>query len=133
MVKSGRRFALREPDAAIERQARALRLSPVDPNSYMMNTVMAHAHFFACRYEEAAPWASKGIATAPDYQSALRIGAAIYALDGRQADAQAMLARLRTHHPHLKLGNVRDVLGPYRDPTHLSKYIGALRRAGLSK
>ncbi|MGC1576759.1 MAG: winged helix-turn-helix domain-containing protein [Beijerinckiaceae bacterium] len=124
---------LREPDAAIERQARALRLSPVDPNSYMMNTVMAHAHFFACRYEEAAAWVRRALRQQPDYQSALRIGAAIYALNGRQADAQAMAARLRTHHPHLKLGNVRDVLGPYRDASHLSKYVGALRRAGLPK
>jgi TolB-like protein len=124
---------LGEPDAAIERQARALRLSPVDPNSYMMNTVMAHAHFFACRYAEAAAWARGALRHQSDFQSALRIGAAIYALEGRLADAQAMAARLRTHHPHLKLGNVRDVLGPYRNPSHLSKYIGALRRAGLPK
>ncbi len=122
-----------ELDAAIERQARALRLSPVDPNAYMMNTVMAHAHFFACRYEEAAAWARRALQQQPDFQSALRISSAIYALDGRQAEARAMAARLRTYHPHLRLGNVRDVLGPYRDPSHLSKYVGALRRAGLPK
>src|SRR5262249_8042450 len=49
---------LGEPDAAIERLARAMRLSPLDPNITRMQNAVAHAHFHAERYEEASSWAA---------------------------------------------------------------------------
>src|SRR5262245_33636268 len=48
---------LGEPDRAIERFARAMRLSPIDPYTCFMQEGMAHAHFFAGRHDEAVSWA----------------------------------------------------------------------------
>jgi TolB-like protein len=122
---------LGEPDAAIGRQARAMRLSPVDPSIYMMQSATAHAHFFAGRYREASSWARMALREQPDYQSALRIAASSYVLDERHEEAREMMARLRQGHPALRLANLRNVLGPYRQVEYVSKYEDALRKAGL--
>jgi tetratricopeptide (TPR) repeat protein len=53
---------LGEPESAIERFARAMRLSPLDPRAMGMKVGTAHAHFFLGRYDEAASWAGNGIA-----------------------------------------------------------------------
>jgi len=50
---------LGEPEAAIERFARAMRLSPLDPPPRTPSGT-AHAHFFLGRYDEAASWAAMG-------------------------------------------------------------------------
>ena len=122
---------LGEPDAAIEHQARAMRLSPVDPSIYMMQSATAHAHFFAGRYGEASSWARMALREQPDYQSALRIAASSYVLDGRHDEAREIMVRLRQRHPPLCLANLRNVLGPYRRVEYVSKYEDALRKAGL--
>jgi len=44
---------LGEPEAAIERFARAIRLSPLDKLVAGMRAGTAHAHFFLGRYDEA--------------------------------------------------------------------------------
>jgi TolB-like protein len=49
---------LGEPELAIERFARAMRLSPLDPLATGMRSGTAHAHFFLGRYDEAASWAA---------------------------------------------------------------------------
>ena len=71
-----------EPEVAIEHLARATRLSPLDPLTNRTRTTTAHAHFFAGRYDEAASWAAMTLREWPDYQTALRIAAASYALAG---------------------------------------------------
>src|ERR1700729_1114879 len=48
-----------EPDAAIEHFARAMRLSPLDPELYRMQAGMAVAHLFAERFDAASSWAEK--------------------------------------------------------------------------
>jgi tetratricopeptide (TPR) repeat protein len=66
---------LGEPEAAIERFARAMRLSPLDP-SLRIPSGTAHAHFFLGRYDEAASWAAMALQDNADYQPGLRIAAA---------------------------------------------------------
>src|SRR5262245_23241574 len=46
-----------EPDQAVECFAHAARLNPIDPNNFFMQQGMAHAHFFADRFDEALTWA----------------------------------------------------------------------------
>src|SRR6266481_2041102 len=46
------------PEAALERFARAMRLSPLDPRLTAMRAGTAHAHFFLGHYDEAASWAA---------------------------------------------------------------------------
>src|SRR6266404_4915287 len=64
---------LGEPEAAIERFARAMRLNPLDPRAMGMRSGTAHAHFFLGRYDEAASWAAMALQDNPDYQPGLRI------------------------------------------------------------
>ena len=54
---------LGEPKPAIERFARAMRLSPLDPRASAARAGTAHAHFFLGRYDEAASWAAMAFTT----------------------------------------------------------------------
>ncbi len=92
---------------------------------------MAHAYFFADRYDEASSWAAKALRDAPDLQPSLRINAACNALAGRLEQAQKSMVRLRQLNPTLRVSNLKDVLGPYRNAEDLSRYEEGLRQAGL--
>ena len=122
---------LGEPEPAIERFARAMRLSPLDPWVTGMRAGTAYAHFFLGRYDEAASWAAMALQDNPDFQPGLRIAAASNAMAGRPEQAQKAVARLRQLNPALRVSTLKDVLGPYRRAEDLSRYEEGLRRAGL--
>ena len=122
---------LGEPDAAVARFDRAVRLSPVGLRTYGLRYAMAHAHFFAGRYDEASSWAAMAMGNRADVQPVLRIDAASNALAGRLEQAQKSMARLRALHPTLRLSGLRGVIGPYRRPEDVAKYAQGLRKAGL--
>ncbi len=122
---------LGEPEAAIERFARAMRLSPLDPSLLLMRSGTAHAHFFLGRYHQAASWAATALQDNPDSQPGLRIDAASNAMAGRLEQAQKAVARLRQLNPTLRVSSLKDVLGPYRHAENISQYEEGLRRGGL--
>jgi TolB-like protein/class 3 adenylate cyclase len=122
---------LGEPEAAIERFARAMRLSPLDPLVAAMRAGTAHAHFLLGRYDEAASWAAMALQDNPDYQPGLRTAAASNAMAGRPEQAHKAMARLRQLNPALRVSTLKDVLPPYRRAEDLSRYEEGLRRAGL--
>ena len=122
---------LGEPEAAIERFARAMRLSPLDPSLLLMRSGTAHAHFFLGRYHQAASWAATALQDNPDSQPGLRIDAASNAMAGRPEQAHQAMARLRQLNPALRFSTLKDVRGPYRRAEDLSRYEEGLRRAGL--
>jgi TolB-like protein/class 3 adenylate cyclase len=122
---------LGEPELAIERFARAMRLSPVDPLVIRMRIGTAHAHFFLDRFDEAASWAAMALQEIPDHQPALRIGAASNAMAGRLEQAQEAVARLRQLNPALRVSTLKNVLGPYRHAEYISRYEEGVRQAGL--
>jgi TolB-like protein len=78
---------LGEPEPAVERFARAMRLSPLDPRVTAMQVGTAHAHFFLGRYDEAASWATMALQGNPVLQPRLRIAAATNAMAGRPEQA----------------------------------------------
>jgi TolB-like protein/class 3 adenylate cyclase len=121
---------LGEPESAIERFARAMRLNPLDPWATLMQVGTAHAHFFLRRYDEAASLAAMALQDNPDFQSGLRIDAASNAMGGRPEQAHKTVARLRQLNPTLRVSNLKHVLGPYRHEG-LSRYEEGLRQAGL--
>jgi tetratricopeptide (TPR) repeat protein len=92
---------LGEPEAAIERYARAMRLSPLDLLTTGMRAGTAHAHFFLGHYDEAASWAAMTLQDNPDFQGGLRIDAASNAMAGRPEQAHKAMARLRQLNPTL--------------------------------
>jgi TolB-like protein len=122
---------LGEPEAAIERFARAMRLNPLDPWMISMRIGTAHAHYFLGRYDEAVSLAAAALQDNPNWQPGLRISAASNAMAGRRERAQNEVARLRLLNPTLRVSNLKDVLGPYRRPGDLLQYEEGLRRAGL--
>jgi TolB-like protein/class 3 adenylate cyclase len=122
---------LGEPEAAIERFARAMRLSPLDPWLLGMRAGTAYAHFFLGRYDEAASWAAMALQDNPHYQPGLRIAPASNAMAGRPEQAHKAVVRLRQLNPTLRVSNLKDVLGPYQQAKHVEQYQEGLRRAGL--
>jgi TolB-like protein/Tfp pilus assembly protein PilF len=122
---------LGEPDMAIERFARAMRLSPVDPTMPRMQAATADAHFHAGRHDEAAAWAALALRHAPDHHNALRINAAANALTGQLDRAGSSIARLRQLDPILRVSNLQRSQGPYRRAEYTARYEEALRKAGL--
>ncbi|UWU94189.1 winged helix-turn-helix domain-containing tetratricopeptide repeat protein [Bradyrhizobium sp. CB1015] len=122
---------LGEPESAIERFSRAIRLSPLDPWLMAMRAGTAYAHFFLDRHDEAASWAAMALQCSPDYGPGLRITAASNAMAGRPEQAQKAVARLRELSPTLRLSNFKDVIGPYRRAEDVARYEEGLRKAGL--
>jgi TolB-like protein/DNA-binding SARP family transcriptional activator len=125
------RIWLGEPDTAIEKLTRTMRLSPLDPRMVEMQTATAYAHFFAGRYEEASSWVGMALRDRPDSVTALWIAAASNALAGWPEQAQKALARLQQLQPALRVSNLRDHLGPYRRPEDVARYEEGMRKAGL--
>jgi tetratricopeptide (TPR) repeat protein len=121
---------LGDPQTALEWFARAMRLSPLDPMIPWMKIGTAHSYFFLARYDEAVSWAALSLQDDPDSQAALRISAASNALAGRPEEAHKAAARLHQLYPTLRVSNLKEVLGPYRD-ADLSLYENGMRQAGL--
>jgi TolB-like protein len=119
-----------EPEVAIERFARAMRLSPQDPQIFNFHMGTAAAHFFAGRYAEALSWAEKAMREQPNYILSTSMAAASGALAGRLAEAEKAMARLRQLDPTLRLSNLKDLI-PVRRSEDFAKWVEGMRRAGL--
>jgi tetratricopeptide (TPR) repeat protein len=126
------RVWLGEPEAAIERVSRALRLNPADPHSFSMYSVLAHAHFFAGRDTDALSWAEMAIREKPEYILIHYIAAASNALAGRLADARRAMGRVRQLDPSRDTSNLQ-ILFPLRRQEDLARLAEGLRLAGLSE
>ena len=122
---------LGEPEMAIERFARAMRLSPLDPRVMTIRSGTAHAHFFLGRFDEAVSWAAEALQDNSDFQPGLRIAAASNAMAGRPEQAHKAVDRLRQPNPPLRVSTLKDVVGPYRRAEDLSRFEEGLRQAGL--
>jgi adenylate cyclase len=122
-----------EPKVAIERFGRAIRLNPLGLQIRGTRVGMAHAHFFLGQDEKAASWAAQALQDSPDFQSALRIGAASNGMAGRLEQAQKAMTRLSQLNPALRVSTLKNFLGPYRRAEDLKRYEEGLRRAGLSE
>jgi TolB-like protein len=121
---------LGEPELAIERFARAIRLSPLDPRVMVIRNGTAYAHFLLGRYDEAASWAAMALQDNPDFQPGLRVAAASNAMAGRPEQAHKAVARLRHLNPALRVSTLKDMVGPW-SAEDLSRLEEGLRRAGL--
>jgi tetratricopeptide (TPR) repeat protein len=119
-----------EPDEGVERFARAMRYSPLDPEMYRMQTGMALAHLFAGRFDTASSWAKKSFRDLPSFLMVVSIIAASHALAGRADEARRAMQHLRQLDPALRISNLKDWL-PIQRPKHLATFVEGLRRAGL--
>src|SRR5262249_53485607 len=100
---------LGEPDRPVERFPQAMRLSPIDPRTFVMQQGTAYAHFFAGRHDEAVAWAKMALREQPNGHVALRVAAASFALAGYGDEAKRVTARLLVIDPELRISNVKNV------------------------
>jgi TolB-like protein len=121
---------LGEPETAIEHSALAMRLSPLDPGLYSMQTTTALAHFIAGRYDEASSWAEKAIRQGTNFLPAFRIAAASGALAGHPEEARNAVARMLQIDPTSRISNL-EAHAPIHRPDDIARYKEGLRRAGL--
>ena len=121
---------LGEPESAIEHVARAMRLSPHDPQASNMQAATACAHFFAGRYSEASSWADMAVWAQSNYFVLVCCAAASHALAGHSTKAHQAIARLRQLHPELRISNLKELL-PIQRSEDLARLADGLRRAGL--
>jgi TolB-like protein len=120
---------LGEPDVTIERAMRAMRLSPLDPFTYLASTAISSGHFFAGRYDEACFWAEKGLREQANWACAARMVAASHALAGRLDQAHKAVVCLRQIDPTPRVSDIGQQ--PYRRPEDVARYKEGLRKAGL--
>ena len=123
------KILLGEPETAIERFARAMRLSPLDPRVKQCERDRA-CTFLPGPHDEAASWAAMDC-KGSELSTWIRIAAASNAMAGRPEQAHKALARLQLLNPALRVSTLKDVLGPYRRAEDLSRLEEGLRRAGL--
>ena len=121
---------LGEPEIAIQHVARAVRLSPHDPQIFNMHAATASAHFFAGRYFEALSWAQMAVREQPNICIPTCMAAASGALTGRLVEAEKAIAQLRHIDPALRISNLKDVF-PIRRPEDFASLAEGLRKAGL--
>jgi tetratricopeptide (TPR) repeat protein len=119
-----------ESDVAIEHQARAMRLSPLDPTLYHMQVGTAFAHMLAGRFDEASSWAERAFREERNYHPAAIVKAASNALAGRLEEARRAMERLRQVDPTLRISNLKD-RHPIRRADDLAMFAEGLRMAGL--
>lgn len=120
---------LGEPDLAIDYLARAMRLSPLDPNLYHMHAGTGFAHFLAGRLDEACVWAERALRAEPGATPASAVAAAGHALAGRREEAQRAMAHLRQVNPVLRVSSFS--LDRFPSPKHLARWQEGLLKAGL--
>jgi TolB-like protein len=124
------KVSLGEPDAAIERVAHAMRLSPQDPQIFSMQGAIACAHIVAGRYAEAFSAAETAMLEHPNFLLATCIAATSAALAGRIEEARKAMVRLRQIDPGLRISNLKDVIS-YLRAEDFAKWAEGLRKAGL--
>jgi TolB-like protein/class 3 adenylate cyclase len=104
----GAKMYLGELDAAIEHFQRAVRLSPLEPRTFLAYSGLTSAHFLAGRYEKALECATTGIRKWPNFVALQRNAAACYAKSGRVEDAKrAWLVALQLD-PTQRISNLRN-------------------------
>ncbi len=122
------RLYVGEPDLAIERQLKAMRLSPLDPQTHNMITCIATAHFLADRYDESIASAQRALHLEPNWLPAHRMLVLANALEGRIDESQQALKSLLLLNP-----DETSVPFPFKSQEYREKWRAGFRIAGLEK
>jgi TolB-like protein/tetratricopeptide (TPR) repeat protein len=117
-------------DKSIALQARAMRLSPRDPQIFLMEAATAFAHLCAGRYQQASAWAGKAFNNQPNFIMPLAASAASDAHAGRHEQAHKTMSRIRQLDPTLRISNLREWT-PFQHAGHAAVWAAGLRKAGL--
>jgi TolB-like protein len=109
---------------------RSTRLSPRDPFAHLSLTGTAHAHMILGNYEEAISYATRSIATNPNFDASYWMLTAANAQLQRMDQARHFLGRLLELTPGLTLARIKEGQ-PEKDPSRLAPILEGLGIAGL--
>jgi TolB-like protein/Tfp pilus assembly protein PilF len=118
-----------EPERAIERAQRALRLSPFDTLNYMAYDALSVAYFHAGRYEDACEAAQRAIESNPGFSVPHTLLAAAFVRLGRRAEANAAAHRALALNPTFTVSGYCVTVGHV--PGVFESYATAWREAGI--
>lgn len=94
-------LALRNrPELAIDAFQRAMRLSPLDPQTYYFAGGIAFACLYMGRFEEAVEWADRSFDQEPRFTPVLRLKLVACAQLGRIEEARQCLRQVLELHPN---------------------------------
>ena len=119
-----------EHDSAIAHFTRAMRLSPLDPETYRMQAGMAMAHMLSARFDAASSLADESSRDLPSFLMVVAVAAASHALAGRLDQGRRAMDRVRQLDPALRISNLKDWL-PIQREEDLAIFADGLRKAGL--
>lgn len=122
---------LGETATALDHLARAMRLSPQDPNMYNMHAATAGAYFIAGRYDQAMSSATMAVEDQPNYVLANSLLAASAAHCGHALIARRALDRLLQLEPDLHISRLTNMF-PLRRSEDIASLAEGLRKAGLT-
>src|SRR5262245_836595 len=108
----------------------ALRLSPFDPQVFLIHTALGLACYTAGDYEEAVSWCRKAMAQNPNYTANLRFLAASLAASGLPTEAHRIAQALLAIEPGFRVRRFCDSYA-FKDAARRALLASHLRAAGL--
>jgi adenylate cyclase len=123
---------LGEAQMAIQRAEYSLRLSPLDPYTYWIQTALTLAHYINGTFEEAVRWGRKTMAANPRFTANLRFLIASLVAIGRVDEARAIAKRQIELEPNFSV-DVYMARYPLRDEAARQLFAERLIAAGLSR
>jgi len=118
-----------QSDEALPYLEQALRMSPHDPQNFLVYVALATAHYMAGSYAEAAIFSRKAVQQRPGFTGGHRIFVASLAQAGQMDDARAALGRLKELQPDISIAWLEQNT-PWRAGP-MAKIAEGLRQAGL--
>jgi tetratricopeptide (TPR) repeat protein len=116
-------------DDGIRHAKEAMKLSPLDPDTYLFCHSIALAHLFAERFDDAVSWCERAINENPNFITPYRVLAASLAHLGRLDEARTAIRKALSLQPNSTLE--RAARAGYRKPEHMAIWLDGLRKAGL--
>ncbi len=118
-----------DPEDAIRHFERSLRLSPYDPMAFNCEVGIGCAHFIAQRYEQAAQWQEKALATKSSAAWIHRTLAPAYAFAGELEKAQESVGELLKGYPGIRVSDILQAMAFSKEV--MGRFAEGLRQAGL--
>jgi tetratricopeptide (TPR) repeat protein len=111
---------------------RANRLSSGDPGAHFSLTGIAIVETIRGNYDEALVWATRALASNPNFPPSLWIATAASAHLGRMDEAYRFLENLRRITPGVTIASIKAALHA-KDPSRLAAVLDGLRLAGVDE
>jgi TolB-like protein len=121
---------LGEHQMGLDQIARAQRLSPLDPESFISEGGMGAANLGLRKYDEAVSWLARTLVHQPNWKIAKRQAAIANAHAGNIAEARRLMEDIRLESPMLRLSNFKSYTH-WRRPEDIEMMLQGLRLAGL--